>query len=139
MQEEIYSSSYAAAAYLESVKFPKDKKASCPLQTSCPRFAVDMHGILSIECGADSLKEALRRALQREKRRLAQRPPKRKTLGRVQALEGFPGLQVYVVGDVGIQEELDLKGINHIGGPADKDQVVELKPGYALPHDHDVS
>ncbi len=48
-------------------------------------------------------------------------------------------LQVYVVGDVGIQEELDLKGINHIGGPADKDQIVELKPGYALPHDHDVS
>ena len=47
--------------------------------------------------------------------------------------------QVYVVGDVGIQEELDLKGINHIGGPADKDQVVDLKPGYALPHDHDVS
>lgn len=48
-------------------------------------------------------------------------------------------MQVYVVGDVGIQEELDLKGINHIGGPADKDQKVELKPGYALPHDHDVS
>lgn len=48
-------------------------------------------------------------------------------------------MQVYVVGDVGIQEELDLKGINHIGGPADKDQIVELKPGYALPHDHDVS
>ena len=45
---------------------------------------------------------------------------------------------MYVVGDVGIQEELDLKGINHIGGPADKDQVVDLKPGYALPHDHDV-
>lgn len=45
---------------------------------------------------------------------------------------------MYVVGDVGIQEELDLKGIKHIGGPADKDQVVELKPGYALPHDHDV-
>ena len=28
MQEEIYSSSYAAAAYLESVNFPKDKKVS---------------------------------------------------------------------------------------------------------------
>ena len=26
LQEEIYSSSYAAAAYLESIKFPKDKK-----------------------------------------------------------------------------------------------------------------
>lgn len=42
------------------------------------------------------------------------------------------------MGDVGVQEELDLKGLQHIGGPADKDQVVELKPGYALPHDHDV-
>ena len=26
MQEEIYSSSYAAAAYLDSIHFPKDKK-----------------------------------------------------------------------------------------------------------------
>lgn len=26
MQEEIYSSSYAAAAYLEAIEFPKDKK-----------------------------------------------------------------------------------------------------------------
>lgn len=26
MQEEIYSSSYAAAAYLHSIDFPKDKK-----------------------------------------------------------------------------------------------------------------
>ena len=48
-------------------------------------------------------------------------------------------IQVYVVGDVGIEEELDLKGIKHIGGPADKDQVIDLKPGFALPHDHDVS
>ena len=28
LQEEIYSSSYAAAAYLESIHFPKDKKVS---------------------------------------------------------------------------------------------------------------
>lgn len=28
LQEEIYSSSYAAAAYLESIKFPKDKKVN---------------------------------------------------------------------------------------------------------------
>lgn len=48
-------------------------------------------------------------------------------------------MQVYVVGDIGIQEELDLKGYQHIGGPADKDHIVELKPGYALPHDHNVS
>ena len=69
--EEIYSSSYAAAAYLESIDFPKDKK-------------------------------------------------------------------VYVIGEDGIGEELDLKGIRHCGGTADKDKKVELKPGYALPHDDDV-
>ena len=46
---------------------------------------------------------------------------------------------MYVVGEVGIQEELDLKGINHIGGPADADKKVELTPGMFLEHDHDVS
>eukprot|EP00670_Eutreptiella_braarudii_P005575 CAMPEP_0174285700 /NCGR_PEP_ID=MMETSP0809-20121228/9436_1 /TAXON_ID=73025 ORGANISM="Eutreptiella gymnastica-like, Strain CCMP1594" /NCGR_SAMPLE_ID=MMETSP0809 /ASSEMBLY_ACC=CAM_ASM_000658 /LENGTH=474 /DNA_ID=CAMNT_0015381539 /DNA_START=28 /DNA_END=1452 /DNA_ORIENTATION=+ len=70
--DEIYSSSYAAAAYLESIDFPKDKK-------------------------------------------------------------------VYVIGEVGIQEELDLVGIQHIGGPADAGKVVELTPGLALDHDKDVA
>lgn len=70
--EEIYSSSYAAAAFLEAENFPKDKK-------------------------------------------------------------------VYVVGEIGIEEELDLKGINHIGGPADADKKVELTPGMFLEHDHDVA
>lgn len=70
--EEIYSSSYAAAAYLEATNFPKDKK-------------------------------------------------------------------VYVVGEIGIQEELDLKGIKHIGGPEDADKKVELTPGMFLEHDHDVA
>lgn len=70
--EEIYSSSYAAAAYLEATKFPKDKK-------------------------------------------------------------------VYVLGDVGIEEELDLKGIAHIGGPGDAEKKVELTPGTFLEHDKDVA
>ncbi|KAK9832335.1 hypothetical protein WJX74_006874 [Apatococcus lobatus] len=69
--EEIFSSSYAAAAWLEDTNFPKDKK-------------------------------------------------------------------VYVIGDVGILEELDLKGYQYIGGPADNDKKIELSPGYALEHDHDV-
>ena len=43
------------------------------------------------------------------------------------------------MGEVGIQEELDLKGIAHCGGPADADRKIELKPGFALPHDEDVS
>lgn len=54
--EEIYSSSFAAAAYLEATNFPKDKK-------------------------------------------------------------------VYVVGEVGVQEELDLLGFQHFGGPEDADKV----------------
>lgn len=36
------------------------------------------------------------------------------------------------------QEELDLKGISHIGGPADADKKVELKPGMLLEQDPDV-
>ena len=47
-------------------------------------------------------------------------------------------MQVYVVGEVGIIEELDLKGIQHIGGPEDADKKIELKPGFALPHDESV-
>lgn len=45
---------------------------------------------------------------------------------------------MYVVGETGILEELDLKGISYIGGPADADKKVELKPGYFLEHDKDV-
>jgi hypothetical protein len=71
-QEEIYSSSYAAAAYLESINFDKGKK-------------------------------------------------------------------VYVIGETGILEELDLKGIPYLGGPADATKVVSLKPGEFMEHDHDVS
>ena len=51
-----------------------------------------------------------------------------------------PGLlQVYVVGEVGIMEELELKGIQALGGPEDAGKTVELKAGYAMPHDKDVS
>jgi len=67
--EEIYSSSYAAAAYLESIKF--DKK-------------------------------------------------------------------VYLIGEVGICEELDLVGIPYIGGPADNGKQIELTSGFFLEHDKDV-
>ena len=62
--EEIYSSSFAAAAYLDSTKFPKDKK-------------------------------------------------------------------VYVVGEVGVQDELDLLNIQHIGGPEDGTKVCRGAVGTA--------
>ena len=51
----------------------------------------------------------------------------------------FFSFQVYLLGDVGVEEELDLKGIAHLGGPADGDHKVELKPGYAMPHDPEVT
>lgn len=69
--EEVFSSSFAAAGYLEQSDFPKDKK-------------------------------------------------------------------VYVIGEVGIIEELEMAGIQAIGGPADSDKKVELKPGEKLLQDKDV-
>jgi len=48
------------------------------------------------------------------------------------------GKKVYIIGEVGIQEELDLVDVPHIGGPEDSGKKIELKSGYALPHDEDV-
>ncbi|CAN0899598.1 Phosphoglycolate phosphatase 1B, chloroplastic [Linum grandiflorum] len=70
-EEEIFASSFAAAAYLKSIDFPKDKK-------------------------------------------------------------------VYVIGEEGILKELELAGIQYLGGPGDGDKKIELKPGYLLEHDKDV-
>jgi len=48
------------------------------------------------------------------------------------------GKKVYIVGEVGICEELDLIDVPWIGGPADKDKAPDMGPGGALPHDKDV-
>jgi len=48
------------------------------------------------------------------------------------------GKKVYIIGEVGIEEELDLIGVPWIGGGADAGKKIELKSGYALPHDEDV-
>jgi hypothetical protein len=42
---------------------------------------------------------------------------------------GCTGKKVYVIGEVGIEEELDLIGVPHIGGPGDKGKTIDLKPG----------
>jgi len=39
------------------------------------------------------------------------------------------GKKVYIIGDVGIGEELDLLNIPHFGGPADSNKVIKLGPG----------
>ncbi|KAF4366779.1 hypothetical protein F8388_004635 [Cannabis sativa] len=62
VSEEIFASSFAAAAYLKSINFPKDKKD-------------------------------------------------------------------------GILKELELAGIQYLGGPADGDKKIELKPGFLMEHD----
>lgn len=69
--EEVYSSSYAAAAFLKSTGFPEDKK-------------------------------------------------------------------VYVVGEIGIQEELELAGIRYCGGTDDVGKTIDLTPGLFIDHDADV-
>merc|ERR1712118_81214 len=48
------------------------------------------------------------------------------------------GKKVYIIGEVGIEEELDLIGVPWIGGSSDAGKKVELKSGYALPHDENV-
>jgi len=48
------------------------------------------------------------------------------------------GKKVYVVGEIGIQEELDLIGVTHFGGPQDAGKQPDMGPGCALPHDPDV-
>ena len=48
------------------------------------------------------------------------------------------GKKVYIIGQEGIGEELDLIGVPHIGGPADANKVIKLGPGVKVDHDHDV-
>jgi len=48
------------------------------------------------------------------------------------------GKKVYVIGEIGIQEELDLIGVPYIGGPEDKDKQPNMQSGGMVEHDHDV-
>jgi len=48
------------------------------------------------------------------------------------------GKKVYLIGQDGICQELDLLNIPYIGGPGDSDKVITLGPGAKIKHDHDV-
>lgn len=48
------------------------------------------------------------------------------------------GKKVYIIGQDGIGEELDLLHIPHKGGPADSDKVIKLGPGVKVEHDEDI-
>lgn len=48
------------------------------------------------------------------------------------------GKKVYIIGQEGIGEELDLLHIPHTGGVADANKVIKLGPGVRVEHDHDV-
>lgn len=48
------------------------------------------------------------------------------------------GKKVYIIGEVGIGEELDLIGVPHIGGPADAGKKPDMGPGGFMEVDPDV-
>jgi 4-nitrophenyl phosphatase/phosphoglycolate phosphatase len=48
------------------------------------------------------------------------------------------GKKVYIVGEVGICEELDLIGVPYLGGPADNDKQPNMGPGGKLEIDKDI-
>ena len=98
--EEIFSSSFAAAAYLEQTKFKDSGKKVYII-------------------GEVRIRSRMRLYL-------------RHVLAHTQPPAHACRLQV------GIEEELDMIGVPWIGGGSDAGKKIELKSGYALPHDENV-
>jgi len=53
-------------------------------------------------------------------------------------LEKKPGKKVFVLGEIGVCDELDMIGVPWIGGPQDEGKVAPMQPGGKVDHDHDV-
>ncbi|KAL6577965.1 Phosphoglycolate phosphatase 1A, chloroplastic [Orobanche minor] len=102
-EEEIFASSFAAAAYLQSINFPKNKKKSGLYKFM--KFDELLYTDINCLLNACSPSYASR---------------------------------VYVVGEEGIQKELELAGFQYLGGPEDGDKKIELTPGFVMEHDENV-
>ena len=48
------------------------------------------------------------------------------------------GKKVYIIGEVGIEEELDLIGVPYIGASSDNDKIANMKPGGKVEPDLDI-
>ncbi|KVI07506.1 HAD-like domain-containing protein [Cynara cardunculus var. scolymus] len=108
-EEEIFASSFAAAAYLQSIDFPKDKKIDPLLAYLLTAPFYEPVGNMS-----HVLITCMPRVFLREQER------------------------IYVIGEEGILIELELAGFSYLGGPEDGGKKIELKPGYMMEHDKDV-
>nr|XP_011460066.1 PREDICTED: phosphoglycolate phosphatase 2 isoform X1 [Fragaria vesca subsp. vesca] len=93
-EEEIFSSSFAAAMYLQLINFPQHKKVCCFF------FFFVFFPVVSLHC--------------------------------------FLSIQVYVIGEQGILEELQLAGFTALGGPEDGKKTVQLKSNCLFEHDKSV-
>ncbi len=49
------------------------------------------------------------------------------------------GKIAYIIGEAGIEEELDLIGVPHVGGLSDAGKTIDLKSDFKLEHDPDVA
>ena len=119
--EEIFSSSFAAAAYLEQTKFKDSgKKVYIIGEVRPPRYATSHALSRVMRTSVNALPMPSPHAVFTH---LSLAPPSAHLPGRSQ---------------VGIEEELDLIGVPWIGGGSDAGKKIALKSGFALPYDKDV-
>ncbi|KAK6124548.1 hypothetical protein DH2020_041718 [Rehmannia glutinosa] len=103
-EDEIFSSSFAAAMYLKANDFPKEKKVC---------LSVTFFSFSFFQCRFSSVCFSIKIML-------------------------LILAQVYVIGEEGILEELELAGFTGVGGPEDGKKTAHLKPNSLFEHDKSV-